>query len=76
LVHCFPGESKKESAMQTLTHVGSPLVPHHDVHLLQHTTLRRLHAHLRGWSRPENLVASVSLLVVVMTVLALLCEAI
>ncbi len=51
--------------------IGTTVVEHHSHH---HTLLRDLHAHLRGWSRWENLVASFSLGVIVLTVLALLYQ--
>lgn len=45
-------------------------------HVHHRSFLRNLHAHLRGWSRNENIVATFSLVVLVTTVLILLSQAI
>ena len=62
--------------MHSPTLVGRSLNSYHNGHHLHHSRLRELHAHLRGWARPENLVASFSLGLLVLTVLALACQAI
>jgi hypothetical protein len=69
-------KQEKESVMHSPTLAGRPLASHHNGHRLHHSPLRDLHAHLRGWARPENLVASCSLGLLVLTVLALLFQAV
>jgi hypothetical protein len=57
------------SLMQRPVFQRSEQRPHH------HSILRKLHAHLRGWARSENLMASFSLALLVTIVLVLVYQA-
>jgi hypothetical protein len=66
-------QEKKVSAMQSPTVIRRPFV--HTGHgSRQHGTLRKLHAHLRGWARSENLMATFSLVTLVTIVLVLVYQ--
>jgi hypothetical protein len=66
---------EKESAMHAPTLIRRAFAQQHEEHLRHRSTLRNLHAHLRGWARGENLVASLSLAAIVLIVLALVYQA-
>ncbi len=61
--------------MHAPTLVHRPFAQQHEDHPRHRSALRNLHAHLRGWQRSENLLASLSLAAIVLIVLVLLYQA-
>lgn len=61
--------------MHAPTLIHSSLPQQHDERPLHRSALGDLHAHLRGWARGENLVASLSLAAIVLIVLVLVYQA-